>query len=943
MKRVMAKADQFDTLYNKRWKTAKAQGLLVGASGYWEAPTSSKTTKPIKAVTQDLVQDQYEHSNIHQIATNATAIHSAASTTVGLDSLDREAIRMKTQIHQFQTDIKGSVDTLKVDFDKRLKIVETTTDATQTMCQQILNNQMKPPAQANSPTSYPAAETHNHGNYYSNPNTSYYQNQGKGYGGGKGYYGGGKGTKGRPRGACYGCGARDHQVASCPKINNQNTPGYLGTASVNAVAGDVLASANAINYGGTKEISDWELHEQMEDGDGEHDATTIAHIAIGWATNILSPQTGNSCALKSKPKILMPQVQLTHGAMTHLERNTARSKHMYGTCTTCTTDHTTEQNHRLQTDYGHNDGKTAPEVEQDIKVVSPANGEIIESVVLDMIHQDKDKILSWLLKHVNLPYEEPDKGLQPTTRKSQSETGPCQVLPLSFEDQLGTPDLLAVPSGAAFIPAFVPDDMTFASDDIDPVPDDIAPDESRSMKPVASPRPPSSRRAWEAPSVQQAIGGTPSQDQTECLRGQYLRHTSGFKCAGAVSFGVWDDQHPDQRPLPSHDISEIPQETDKVGDTDQTLLMAPYTGSCGSAMCPEISVPKCHDERVSFGADDPISGEVCLDCAFIQACNTTQEHEARSEQVGGASMPARDRVVGCPAMLSTVGTELSSLVASDSTEASDRAAVQTPCCHGVQRKADGIRVSHVSIVGDGPISGVELADSKRPKTIAKDPRQDEVGEELCDQSGAGSPQSCPVEIEARSRTATPRVEHVSAVADDPISGGYGCRNNKECVIPRLVDDDTSSGEEDDNSDDTSSGEEDYNSDSDGENEGEETWYDAINGHKCRWQENENIVSTESNDTGDVNEEESNASVKTTQHADDEFTDEGEYWASYNTVADTPTRRQLKRWAQSRRKHNLITAHSNDGIKCKRGTMVNEPMVNRRPLYLLSIYHLANKE
>jgi hypothetical protein len=54
----------------------------------------------------------------------------------------------------------------------------------------------------------------------------------------------------------------------------------------------VLASANAINYGGTKEISDWELHEQMEDGEGELDATTIAHIAIGWATNILSPQTG---------------------------------------------------------------------------------------------------------------------------------------------------------------------------------------------------------------------------------------------------------------------------------------------------------------------------------------------------------------------------------------------------------------------------------------------------------------------------------------------------------------------------------------------------------------------------------------------------------------------------------------------------------------------------
>ena len=162
MKHVMAKADQFDTLYNKRWKTAKAAGLLVGAAGYWEAPTSGKTTKPIKAVTQDL--HEYEHSNIHQIAANTTALHPSANVNVRLDGLEREAIRMKTQIHQFQTDIKGSVDTLKVDFDKRLKIVETTTDATQTMCQQILNNQMKPPVQVNSPTSYPAAETHNQGN-----------------------------------------------------------------------------------------------------------------------------------------------------------------------------------------------------------------------------------------------------------------------------------------------------------------------------------------------------------------------------------------------------------------------------------------------------------------------------------------------------------------------------------------------------------------------------------------------------------------------------------------------------------------------------------------------------------------------------------------------------------------------------------------------------------
>ena len=171
-------------------------------------------------------------------------------------------------------------------------------------------------------------------------------------------------------------------------------------------------------------------HEQMEDGDGDHDATTIAHIAIGWATNILSPQTGNSCALKSKPKILMPQVQLTqcHGVMTHPAPDNAGSKK---TCemlnSTCTTDHTTEQNHRLQTDCEHDDDKAALELKYDDKVSSLANGEFTESAVFGMDGKNKDKILSWLLKHVNVPCKEPDKGLQPANQKSRSEAGPCQV------------------------------------------------------------------------------------------------------------------------------------------------------------------------------------------------------------------------------------------------------------------------------------------------------------------------------------------------------------------------------------------------------------------------------------------------------------------------------------------------------------------------------------
>ena len=172
---------------------------------------------------------------------------------------------------------------------------------------------------------------------------------------------------------------------------------------------------------------------------------------------------------------------------------------------------------------------------------------------------------------------------------------------------------------------------------------------------------------------------------------------------------------------------------------NQTLQRAPYTGSCGSAVCPAISVPKCHGERVSSGADDPISGEVCLDCAFAQACNATQEHAARYKKVGGACEPSRDRAEGHTESLSTVGKEQSSET-DGSPSASDRAAANIAACHGVQLSTvDGIRVSDVSIVADGPISGGEHADSKRPEPISKGSRQTEVGEELSDQSGAGSP------------------------------------------------------------------------------------------------------------------------------------------------------------------------------------------------------------
>ena len=108
---------------------------------------------------------------------------------------------------------------------------------------------------------------------------------------------------------------------------------------------------------------------------------------------------------------------MTRGVMTHPALDNAGSKKICEMLNgTCTTDYTTEQNHRLQTDCEHDDDKAALELKYDDKVSSLANGEFAESAVLGMDGKNKDKILSWLLKHVNVPCKEPDKGLQPTNQ-----------------------------------------------------------------------------------------------------------------------------------------------------------------------------------------------------------------------------------------------------------------------------------------------------------------------------------------------------------------------------------------------------------------------------------------------------------------------------------------------------------------------------------------------
>ena len=77
------------------------------------------------------------------------------------------------------------------------------------------------------------------------------------------------------------------------------------------------------------------------------------------------------------------------------------------------------------------------------------------------------------------------------------------------------------------------------------------------MNPVPSPRPPSSRRAWEVPLVQQVTGGTPHHDQKP-LSSAELAEASAF-CLPAkqtMGLGAESQLEADQRPLAIVELSE---------------------------------------------------------------------------------------------------------------------------------------------------------------------------------------------------------------------------------------------------------------------------------------------------------------------------------------------------------------------------------------------------
>lgn len=299
VKHAMAVAVKQDKLLSE---AAKRAGIPGGA--YWKHKKSSRS-KQVALVTEvDVCLADSPGSQTFMQAPHPEVMR-----------FQEQITGLKTDSTQMRADFRSAVDTLRADTEKRFGVVESKVDINSEMSTQILSkldsfqDMMKsalsnntsavsnnPPQQIpwssqQAAISYPMPDARQPSNnislgarqasapwqYPRRP----WQSKGKG------------GSKGGYAGACFGCGARDHRVANCPNMQSDSNK-YLGDAKVNAIAGDILASANNYRSGGTNSLDASQLHEQMNDYEVEWDEATVCHLAIDFAMNVLSPQAGCS-------------------------------------------------------------------------------------------------------------------------------------------------------------------------------------------------------------------------------------------------------------------------------------------------------------------------------------------------------------------------------------------------------------------------------------------------------------------------------------------------------------------------------------------------------------------------------------------------------------------------------------------------------------------------
>ena len=294
LKHVMRKAEQLDKVFHKRATKAR----LVGAQ-YWNLAAGSASKSSSKRSRQAAPISQVSDASMDE---DSAEINQVSEELERMLRLEQKVQNVETSQHKFQTDTASLLKAMKNDTDKRFLIVEKKADTTHDLCGKIWDqvskgglpqqpanvivSQPMQPIQTQAPIGWQQqAQPMNQQGWGNQQQQLMPQHQFSGsvftppskfiapYRGLGGAMSrqplfrqmGGKGGKGGRN--CYACGQPGHIARLCPFLN-KDSPQYMGSARVSAIARDMRAATNNYYNGGVNALSSWDLHAQMGDEEG---------------------------------------------------------------------------------------------------------------------------------------------------------------------------------------------------------------------------------------------------------------------------------------------------------------------------------------------------------------------------------------------------------------------------------------------------------------------------------------------------------------------------------------------------------------------------------------------------------------------------------------------------------------------------------------------------
>ena len=296
------------------WRESKELGL---GGRYW----------PTQTEADDL---DHEPAAIKKSSKNRREVNAVSQDSDSrLDHLETELHNQKGEVTKLRVDMQTGHETLRTDFDRKLTILEGKQDSTQETCSKMLDILQKQSGGEQQNTSQPAQGNWNHSNSSQQHYTGQQQHgQQQQYGRSQGNYGqtwnsNGKGAKGKGllTGLCYGCGRRGHRVRQCP-FAQQGKGGMIASVdgadkSMLEVASDIMAAVTNYDRGGIEALPLDQLHEQMDDPDGELAPSEVCSISIQVASGLIA-MAGEQSNM-SQHSAQVGQVTLSDGDTRHDE------------------------------------------------------------------------------------------------------------------------------------------------------------------------------------------------------------------------------------------------------------------------------------------------------------------------------------------------------------------------------------------------------------------------------------------------------------------------------------------------------------------------------------------------------------------------------------------------------------------------------------------------